>query len=136
MAVEQLKGKIDSLKVQIFQLQTQLKDLLDQGLGNGTNNSGNGSSGIDMQNCVFDTNLQYGNTGDKVKCLQSFLGSQGKNIYHEAIVSGWFGPLTKQAVIRFQEKYAVDILDPLNLKKGTGYVGKNTRAKINEILSK
>ncbi len=39
-----------------------------------------------------------------------------------------------QAVIRFQEKYASEILAPLGLQKGTGYVGYATRTKVNQIL--
>ncbi|GAH92893.1 unnamed protein product, partial [marine sediment metagenome] len=56
--------------------------------------------------------------------------------YPEAIVSGWFGPLTKKAVIRFQERYTSDTLAPWELTKGTGFVGKTTRIKINEILGR
>jgi len=47
-------------------------------------------------------------------------------------------PLSNQssaAVIRFQEKYASEILAPWELTKGTGFVGKMTRAKINQLLS-
>jgi len=42
--------------------------------------------------------------------------------------------LTQQAVIRFQEKYASEILTPLGLPNGTGYVGAATRSKINQLL--
>lgn len=80
------------------------------------------------------TNLQYGQTGNEVRYLQIFLKAQGPEIYPEGLVTGNFLSLTKAAVIRFQEKYASDILTPWGLTEGTGFVGKTTRAKINEIL--
>jgi len=85
---------------------------------------------------AITTTIKYGQTGPDVIFLQEFLKSQGIEIYPEGIVSGWFGPLTKKAVIRFQEKYAGDILAPWGLTKGTGFVGKSTGAKINEILGR
>lgn len=54
----------------------------------------------------------------------------------DADADGIFGPQTKQKVIEFQEQYKADILDPWNLEKGTGLVGKTTRAKLNELLDK
>jgi hypothetical protein len=41
---------------------------------------------------------------------------------------------TKQAVIKFQEKYKEDILKPINKDKGTGIVETMTIMKLNEIL--
>jgi len=70
----------------------------------------------------------------EVRCLQEFLKNQGAEIYPEGLVTGNFLSLTKAAVIRFQEKYASEILTPLGLERGTGFVGEMTRAKINEIL--
>jgi len=70
-----------------------------------------------------------------VKCLQTFLKNQGDDIYSEGYVTGNFLNLTKSAVIKFQEKYAFEILTPLGLSSGTGYVGTSTRAKINQILN-
>ncbi|KPJ55416.1 hypothetical protein AMJ47_00955 [Parcubacteria bacterium DG_72] len=65
-------------------------------------------------------------------------GSQGKEVLElqkclEGRVTGYFGSETKQLVIDFQEKYSQDILEPVGLTKGTGTVGKSTRAKLNEI---
>ena len=60
--------------------------------------------------------------------------AQGQDVYPEGLVTGNFLSLTKAAVIRFQEKYASEILVPLGLNNGTGYVGAKTRVKINQIL--
>jgi len=42
----------------------------------------------------------------------------------------YFGSLTKNAVIRYQEKYRSDILTPIGLARGTGVVGPQTIAHI------
>ncbi len=118
--IEQLKAQIEQLKTQIAQAQARLAALGQKG-----------------NVCyVFQTNLYFGAKSDNVKCLQEFLKSQGPDIYPEGIISGWFGFLTKTAVVRFQEKYASEILAPFGLIKGTGYVGVSTRAKINQLLQK
>ena len=84
----------------------------------------------------FENNLYYGmRDNSEVKCLQEFLESQGSEIYPEGLVTGNFLSLTKAAVIRFQEKYATEILAPLGLEKGTGYFGPMTRAVANQKLN-
>ncbi|MFH1462680.1 MAG: peptidoglycan-binding protein [bacterium] len=122
--IKQMEQKIRELLFLIAQLQAQLKELTEQA-------ENTTSLPSDFQ---FLSDLQYNQTSQEVSYLQLFLKAQGPDIYPEAIVSGWFGPLTKQAVIRFQEKYALDTLTPLGLEKGTGFVGSSTRAKINQLL--
>jgi len=85
----------------------------------------------------FNEDLSYGLRDDnRVKCLQEFLKNQGPDIYPEGLITGNFLTLTKAAVVRFQEKYASEILTPLRLSTGTGFFGPQTRAKINQILNK
>lgn len=76
--------------------------------------------------------LTVGSQGDQVKKLQQCL-AKDPQLYPDGTVSGSFGPLTKAAVIKFQEKYAKDILAPQGLKSGTGKVGGATRDKLNEL---
>lgn len=82
----------------------------------------------------FKSNLQLGSKGEEVKELQKCLSSIPE-VYPEGQITGYFGSLTKKAVIRFQEKYKKDILEPLGLKEGTGKVRKSTRKKLNELCN-
>ena len=80
----------------------------------------------------FKRNLVLGSQGEDVRELQKCL-SRDPELYPEGIISGYFGSKTKKAVIRFQEKYAQDILIPIGLTKGTGDVKTMTREKLNQI---
>jgi peptidoglycan hydrolase-like protein with peptidoglycan-binding domain len=121
MVIEELKAKILELQQKIAQLQALLAQLLEQ-----------------QTSCQrIEKNLYYGLTNDsQVKCLQEFLKNQGPEIYPEGLVTGNFLGLTKAAVIRFQEKYKSEVLEPLGLTRGTGYVGPRTRQKINQLLKR
>ncbi|OHA68454.1 MAG: hypothetical protein A3A27_01535 [Candidatus Wildermuthbacteria bacterium RIFCSPLOWO2_01_FULL_47_18] len=91
--------------------------------------------GVGTTSCAsFGTNLVLGMRGSEVRCLQEFLKNQGAQVYPEGLVTGYFGVLTRQAVMRFQEKYAAEILTPLGFQRGTGYIGVLTRAKMNALL--
>jgi ABC-type transport system substrate-binding protein len=84
----------------------------------------------------FKTDLKEGSKGKEVENLQRCLANPptgGPEIYPEAEITSSFGKSTKAAVIRFQEKYAKDILEPWGLKQGSGIVSKNTRDKLNEV---
>jgi ABC-type transport system substrate-binding protein len=81
---------------------------------------------------LFKNNLKYGSKGQEVKELQKCL-SKDKEVYPQGKITGEFGNDTKQAVIRFQEKYAEEILSPAGIKKGTGDVKLLTREKFNQV---
>lgn len=90
---------------------------------------------------VFTKYLQFKQTHADVRRLQMFLNSDpdtkiaGTGAGSPGKETDYFGVLTYRAVIKFQEKYAKDILTPWGFTKGTGYVGKTTLSKINELIS-
>ena len=122
--VRQFLVRISELQEQVRQLQARLALLLEVS-----------QDSISIVSCSrLEQNLSFGVRGDQVRCLQEFLRAQDQNIYPEGLVTGNFLSLTRQAVIRFQEKYAPEILAPLGLNKGTGYVGQMTRNKVNQLM--
>lgn len=123
LTADELKAQIQDLLDQINQLQSQLDDLEGDDEDTG--------AGEDL-GFEFTKNLKMGDRGDDVSNLQESLATDSE-IYPEGLVTGYFGPLTKKAVINFQEAYADEILEPLGLTKGTGFVGMATREKLNEL---
>jgi len=79
-------------------------------------------------------NLTLGIKGDDVKALQEILIEEGVWEKPDVGATGYFGPITRKAVIRYQEKYASEILEPLGLIKGTGFVGPSTCVHLEKKL--
>ena len=98
------------------------------------------SAAPSARNPLFTKDLKPGQTDADVRRLQVFLNSDSDTRLADSGIgssgkeTNFFGSLTKAAVIKFQEKYAAEVLTPLGLKKGTGIVSKNTRTKINQLL--
>lgn len=83
---------------------------------------------------LFSIPLALGMKGEEVRRLQEAL-AKDPEVYPEGLVTGYFGFLTLAAVTRFQEKYAEDVLAPIGLPAGTGFVGERTLGKLNELYA-
>jgi peptidoglycan hydrolase-like protein with peptidoglycan-binding domain len=91
------------------------------------------SSGI-----LLTSDIGPGYVGDEVTELQIFLNTHGFPVAQSGPGSSGnetqdFGPATHAALVRFQDAHAAEILAPLGLTKGSGYLGAATRAYINGL---
>ncbi len=121
-AVSDLQAQVQALLAQIQALQ------------------GSNSGGACVK-FTFTTNLKQGASNAEVMQVQKFLNQWADT---RVSVSGagsvgnetsYFGPATKAAVIKFQNKYAADILTPVGLSAGNGNWFASTRAKANALAA-
>ena len=90
---------------------------------------------------ILTTNLSLGSSGIQVIALQKILNQDpGTRVVAAGPGSPgnetpYFGALTQNAVIRFQNKYASEVLAPAGLTYASGYVGSYTRTKLNGLMS-
>jgi len=88
---------------------------------------------------AFLRDLQEGSVGPEVRALQQYFNANGFPVAQAGAGSPgqeteYFGPRTREALIRFQNANAQQILLPLGLITGTGYFGQSTRAFISQGL--
>ncbi|MCG2689714.1 dockerin type I repeat-containing protein [Candidatus Parcubacteria bacterium] len=136
MAAQEIRAAIDRIVVQIQGLQKQLLEM---------ETMKEGVISVDNSGKVwchdFNINLMVGNKGKEVEDLLYALGKDGISVDRDVLCFGLVGscPLfnatVRDAVIVFQEKYASEILTPVRLQRGTGFVGSSTRAKLNQLFS-
>jgi len=81
---------------------------------------------------TFKVGLRKGDQSQEVSELQRALMKEGLLFIPQP--TGFFWNATFDAVVAFQEKYASEILVPIGLQQGTGFVGSATRAKLNELV--
>lgn len=93
------------------------------------------------QTSTFTRSLRLGVSGEDVRALQVLLNSDTETRIAESGAGSpgsetdYFGPATRRAVIKFQEKYRSEVLDPAGISTGTGFFGESSRAKASSLLS-
>lgn len=121
---------IAALQAQIASLMAQLAAL-----------SGGSTAGAGVCPYTWTRNLQQGATGADVMKLQQFLNSDSATMVaasgagSKGAETSTFGPATKAAVIKFQNKYTAEILAPVGLSAGNGNFFASTRAKANSLCT-
>jgi hypothetical protein len=82
---------------------------------------------------ILTSNLSMGIRNNDVKILQQLLINEG---FWESEVgaTGYFGPITRKAVMKLQNQYKTQILEPLGLSSPTGFFGPYTRKYLNENI--
>jgi len=129
ITIEQLKVKIAEIMAQIQLLLVEIDKI-----------KADSAHLIIPSGFNFNQSLRIGMSSVDVKYLQIVLNSDSETRLTESGVGSpgqetiYFGPLTKSAVVKFQEKYADEILTPWGLSVGNGFVGTNTREKLNSLL--
>lgn len=129
-SIESLQAQIRDLLAIVSELQVQLVNI---------NNKGNIDT-VTTATTLFTVNLAVGDENGHVKLLQEFLNKDSRTMVAISGVgspgreTNYFGNKTQDAVIRFQELHRNEILTPINLTRGTGFVGPGTR-KVLEVLS-
>jgi hypothetical protein len=76
------------------------------------------------ENVLLAAELHEGMSSEDVKLLQEMLAAD-REIYPEGLVTGFYGPRTKEAVMRFQRKHGLEAV---------GFVGPRTRSLFNSFL--
>ena len=133
LTADELQTQINALMAQLATLQGELATI------QGTTPSTTVIEGCDITS--FDRNLKQGMSGDDVKCLQIIMNSDADTKLGETGAGSpgsetkYFGPVTKAGVIKFQTKYADEVLASWGLTTGTGFVGSTTRAKLDSLLT-
>ena len=82
---------------------------------------------------TFNTNLAYGDQSNEVKALQKALQID-LDLPLTVQNTGYYGPATRQAVLKFQRKYSVASVAEINSVQGNK-CGPATRKKLNELFA-
>ncbi|MBI1998719.1 MAG: hypothetical protein HYS73_00065 [Parcubacteria group bacterium] len=88
---------------------------------------------------TWTRSLKQGDTGADVMKLQKFLNSSADTKVASSGAgspgseTSTFGPATKAAVMKWQDKYKSEVLTPVGLSAGTGYFGTMSVAKANDL---
>jgi len=118
-----LAAQIQALLNQINVLKAQILVLIQQAGGGGTATS---TPPFPPGCFVFNKDLKHGDGGDDVRELQRTLASD-PSIFPPDLITGFFGPRTEQALMKFQRKFGI---------RSTGFFGPLSRGFLKENCGK
>lgn len=128
--------------IEAFNVDQSVIDNVEASLRGEAPTGGSSSTGSGVcSSYTFSTDLELGDTGADVMNLQKVLNMDpdtqvaASGVGSAGNETEYFGSLTKDAVIKFQNKYASEVLAPIGLSAGTGYVGSMSRAKLNTMAT-
>lgn len=90
-------------------------------------------SAASAQSVTFTQTMDIGSRGSEVAALQTFLSTQ-TSYYPEGLVTGYYGPLTAAAIMRFQCAEEI-VCSGSAATTGYGRVGPMTLAQLNLVAS-
>ncbi len=117
--LQQLQVQIEQLKAQIATLASQIESLRQ------ARQEVRETTAEIKTTLRLLRQLREGMTGEDVTLLQQILATD-PDVYPEGLVTGYFGPLTRNAVKRFQKIAGLDQV---------GLVGPQTLSRINQLLT-
>jgi len=88
---------------------------------------------------TFTRSLKKGMTGEDVRALQQLMNCLGFKLGESGAgapgaETDLFAQRTFDAVVKFQEKYASEILAPINATKGTGFFATYSIKKVHQLM--
>lgn len=120
-----LGAQIQALLAQIKALQAQILQLILQQTGGGGTAT---STPPFPPGCFsFNRDLKHGDDGDDVRELQRSLASDDSSIFSSDLITGFFGPRTEKALMKFQRKFGI---------RSTGFFGPLSRGHFKENCGK
>ena len=134
LTVEALQKQIQQLLNQIQDLQKKVDNLESElGVQETAPVADAAASAVSPSSLpIFLRSLSLGSRGDDVRELQKYL-AQDKAIYPDGLITGYFGPLTQQAIQKFQKKYEI-VSSGTPETTGYGIIGPKTIAKFKEFV--
>ena len=120
-----INAQIQALLNQINVLKAQILALIQQ-RGGGTDGTATSTPGFPPGCGIFNRDLKHGDRGDDVKELQRTL-SDDPSIFSSDSITGFFGPKTQEALMKFQRKFGITT---------TGFFGPMSRGFLKDNCGK
>ncbi|OGG58488.1 hypothetical protein A2765_02025 [Candidatus Kaiserbacteria bacterium RIFCSPHIGHO2_01_FULL_56_24] len=127
LTVDDVQARIRELLAKVAELTAQIRALQSQATVTTPSGTTPPAYGLTYRVCnILEHSIAQGQTNDDVKSLQEFLKERG---YLNAEASGYFGALTKEALIRFQASEGVVAAADVRAT-GAGLFGPKTKERL------